>query len=129
MKYAAIAAHVHLFTVAFMCRVLGIAPSGYYAWRGRSPSKKSLRDGALLVHVRAAFKASRRRYGSPRVHADLRAAGQRVARKRVARLMREDVSLPRFRGHISSLSRHDGGVHESQGHNAQAASVYARVQG
>jgi hypothetical protein len=41
----------------------------------------------------------------------------------------EAVSLPRFRGHLSSLSRHDGGVHESQGHKAHAASVHDRVQG
>jgi putative transposase len=108
VKYAAIAAHVRLFTVAFMCRVLGIAPSGYYAWRGRSPSKKSVRDVALLVHVRTAFKASRRRYGSPRVHADLRAAGQRVARKRVARLMREDGLRARQRRRFvnTTQSRH-----------------------
>ena len=97
MKYAVIAAHVRLFSVAFMCRVLGIAPSGYYAWLKSPPSKKSMRDDVLLTHVRAAFKASRRRYGSPRVHADLRAAGHRVARKRVARLMRQDGLRARHR--------------------------------
>jgi putative transposase len=97
VKYAAIAAHVRLFSVAFMCRVLSIAPSGYYAWLKSSPSKKSMRDDVLLTHVRAAFKASRRRYGSPRVHADLRAAGHRVARKRVARLMRQDGLRARHR--------------------------------
>lgn len=97
MKYAVIVAHVRLFSVAFMCRVLGIAPSGYYAWLKSSPSKKAMRDDVLLTHVRAAFKASRRRYGSPRVHADLRAAGHRVARKRVARLMRQDGLRGRHR--------------------------------
>jgi len=97
VKYAVIAAHVRLFSVAFMCRVLGIAPSGYYAWLKSPPSKKSMRDDVLLTHVRAAFKASRRRYGSPRVHADLRAAGHRVARKRVARLMRQDGLRARHR--------------------------------
>lgn len=108
MKYAAIAAHVGLFPVAFMCRVLGLAPSGYYAWLERSPSKKSVRDGVLLAHVRAAFKASRHRYGSPRVHADLRAAGHRVARKRVARLMRQDGLRARRRRRFvfTTLSRH-----------------------
>lgn len=108
MKYAAIAAHVGLFSVAFMCRVLGIAPSGYYAWRERSPSKKSVHDDVLLVHVRAAFKASRRRYGSPRVHADLRAAGHRVARKRIARLMRENGLRARHRRRFvnTTQSRH-----------------------
>ena len=56
MRYAAIVAQVEIFAVAFMCRVLEVAPSGYYAWLERSPSKKSVRDGALLVHVRAAFE-------------------------------------------------------------------------
>jgi putative transposase len=97
VKYAAIVAHVGLFSVALMCRVLEVAPSGYYASLGRSPSRKSVRDGILLVHVRAAFKASRRRYGSPRVHADLHAAGHRVARKRIARLMRQDGLRARHR--------------------------------
>ena len=108
MKYAVIAAHVRLFSVAFMCRVLGLAPSGYYAWLQRSPSKKSTQDDVLLTHVRAAFHASRRRYGSPRVHAELRAAGHRVARKRIARLMRQDGlrARPRRRFVRTTQSRH-----------------------
>jgi len=108
VKYAAIAAHVGLFSVVLMCRVLGLAQSGYYAWRERSPSKKSERDDVLLVHVRAAFKASRRRYGSPRVHADLRAAGHRVGRKRIARLMRQDGLRARHRRRFvhTTQSRH-----------------------
>lgn len=88
MKYAAIAAHVGTYTVAFMCRVLGVVPSGYYAWLQRPTSKRAQQDDALQPHVRAAFQASRQRYGSPRVHAELRAQGHRVSRKRVARLMR-----------------------------------------
>jgi transposase InsO family protein len=108
VKYAAIAAHVGQFSVAFMCRELGVAPSGYYAWHVRSPSKKSARDAALLAHVRAAFKASRRRYGSPRVHAELRATGHRVGRKRIARLMRQDGlrARPRRRFVLTTQSRH-----------------------
>ena len=108
MKYAAVVAQVSLFSVAFMCRVLGIAPSGYYAWLERSPSKKLVRDGVLLAHIRAAFKTSRRRYGSPRVHADLRGAGHRVARKRIARLMRQDGLRARQRRRfvLTTQSRH-----------------------
>src|SRR5262249_33746439 len=90
VKYAAIAAHIGQFSIAFMCRELDVAPSGYYAWQARSPSTRSTRDAALLAHVRAAFKASRHRYGSPRVHAELKAGGHLVGRKRVARLMRQD---------------------------------------
>src|ERR1043165_1499709 len=81
VKSPAIAAHVGQFPVAFMCRELGVAPSGYYAWQTRPPSKRSARDAVLLAHIRAAFKASRCRYGSPRVHAELRAGGHRVARR------------------------------------------------
>jgi transposase InsO family protein len=108
VKYAAISAHVGQFPVAFMCRELSVAPSGYYAWRGRAPSKKSVRDGVLLVHVRAAYKTSSRRYGSPRIHADLRAAGHRVGRKRVARLMRQDGLRARHRRRFvnTTQSRH-----------------------
>jgi putative transposase len=108
VKYAAIAAHVGLYTVALMCRVLHVAPSGFYAWQQRAPSRKSTRDGVLATHVCAAFKASRRRYGSPRVHAELRAAGHRVARKRVARLMRECGlrARPRRRYVLTTQSRH-----------------------
>jgi putative transposase len=97
VKYAAILAHVGQFSVVLMCRVLSVAQSGYYAWLVRSPSKKSVRDQVILVHVRASYKASRRRYGSPRVHADLRVGGHRVARKRVARLMRLDGLRARHR--------------------------------
>jgi transposase InsO family protein len=108
VKYAAIAAHAGLFSVAFMCRELGIAPSGYYAWQVRSPSKKLARDAALLAHVRAAFKASRRRYGSPRLHAELRAGGHHVGRKRIARLMRQDGLRARQRRRfvVTTQSRH-----------------------
>jgi transposase InsO family protein len=108
VRYAAIAAQVGVYTVAFMCRVLGVAPSGFYAWQHRPSSKKAARDQVLAVHVRAAFKASRRRYGSPRVHAELRAQGHRVARKRVARLMREDAlrARPRRRYVHTTQSKH-----------------------
>ena len=108
VKYAAISAHVGQFPVAFMCRELSVAPSGYYASLGRKPSKRAARDGVLLAHVRDAYKTSRRRYGSPRVHADLQAAGHRVARKRVARLMREDGLRARHRRRFvnTTQSRH-----------------------
>ena len=108
MKYAAIAAHVGAYTVAFMCRVLGVAPSGYYAWLLCPTSKRSQQDDVLQPHVRAAFDASRQRYGSPTVHAELRAKGRRVGRKRVARLMREAGlrARPRRRFRHTTLSNH-----------------------
>lgn len=108
MKYAAIVAHAGEFSVVCMCRALGVAPSGYYAWRRRPLSDRAHRDHALTAHVRAAFAASKGRYGSPRVHAELRIAGHRVGRKRVARLMRSDGlrARPRRRYVVTTQSRH-----------------------
>jgi putative transposase len=75
--------------VARMCRVLGVSPSGYYAWRKRGLSRRRREDAALLERVRRIWEGSGRTYGAPRVWAELRAGGVRCSRKRVARLMRE----------------------------------------
>ena len=75
--------------VATMCRVLGVSPSGYYAWQERSPSARARADAALLETIRAIHEKSRGTYGVPRVHAELQAEGARVGRKRVRRLMRQ----------------------------------------
>jgi putative transposase len=72
-----------------MCRVLGVSPSGYYAWRKRGLSRRRREDAALLERVRGVWEGSGRTYGAPRVWAELRAGGVRCSRKRVARLMRE----------------------------------------
>ena len=83
-----------------MCRVLGVSPSGYYAWSGRGPSDRSVADAALTPEIRRAHARSRGTYGAPRVHAELREAGVHVGRKRIARLMRADglagISRRRF---------------------------------
>ena len=71
-----------------MCRVLGVSPSGYYAWRHRGPSAHTRKDIELTQKIRLSHQASRGTYGAPRLHADLADEGIRVGRKRVARLMR-----------------------------------------
>jgi len=75
------------FPVDFMCQQLGVSRSGYYAWKERPQSKRHKEDRDLAQVVTAVHQESRGRYGSPRVHAELRARGRRVSRKRVARLM------------------------------------------
>ena len=72
-----------------MCRVLGVSPSGYYAWRKRGPSKRKVRDDELKTFVLAFHTRSDGTYGRPRIHEDLKEAGHRVAAKRVGRLMKE----------------------------------------
>lgn len=71
-----------------LCRVLGLSTAGYYAWRSRPESKRAAEDRALLDDIRRAHEGSGGRYGSPRVHATLRAHGRQVGRGRVERLMR-----------------------------------------
>lgn len=77
-------------SVSRACTVIGVSPSGYYAWRGRTESTRQREDRRLKVHVRAVHRASRGTYGAPRVHAELLARGFSVGRGRVARLMQEE---------------------------------------
>lgn len=89
-KYACIAAHAAAFAITLMCRVLGVSATGYDAAQRRPPSARVRTDEALLVTIRTVHRRSRRRYGAPRVHAELQAEGRHVSRKRVARLMQAD---------------------------------------
>jgi putative transposase len=70
-----------------MCRVLGVSPSGYSAWRKRPLAPRARADVELTAQIQVVHRDSRGTYGTPRLHADLAARGVRVGRKRVARLM------------------------------------------
>jgi hypothetical protein len=71
-----------------MCDALGVSPLGFYAWRSRPESARKIANRELLNDIRRVHADHRGRYGAPRVHAELRAEGQSVSRKRVARVMR-----------------------------------------
>jgi len=75
------------YPIATMCRVLGVSTSGYYAWRKHRPSQREQEDVQLAAQIRRIHARSNGTYGAPRLHAELAAAGVRVGRKRVARLM------------------------------------------
>lgn len=76
-------------STAEMCRVLQVSRSGFYDWEARQPSQHDVTDRLLAEEIEAIWECSARTYGAPRVHAWLRRQGYRVARKRVARIMRE----------------------------------------
>ena len=76
------------YSVDMMCRLLGVARSGYYAWLNEPVSDRAQEDVRLLRLIRASFVASHGIYGSPRVFLDLREAGETCSKHRVARLMR-----------------------------------------
>ena len=73
-----------------MCRVLNVAPSGYYAWLKQPLSRRAQEDARLLRLIRASFTASHGIYGAPRVFLDLREEGETCSKHRVERLMREN---------------------------------------
>jgi len=109
MKFQFIRDHREHFPVRLMCRVLGASPSGFYDWLRRPESPRAGEDRALVEKIQAVHGDSRRTYGSPRVHASLKAAGYRIGRNRVARLMRENgiraKTKRKFR--VTTDSRHD----------------------
>lgn len=89
MKFAWIEAKKASFPVSAMCRVLKVSRSGFYRWLTAKSSSREKEDRALAARIVRIHDDSRRTYGSPRVHQELRAQGTRVGRKRVERLMRE----------------------------------------
>jgi putative transposase len=99
--------HQAVFPIAVMARVLGVSEAGYYAWRRRPPSAHAVADAALLKRVRTIHASSRETYGAPRVHAELRAEGEKHGRKRIARLMRVAglVGASRRRNSVTTTRR------------------------
>jgi len=116
VRYAIVRAEKDRFPVEMMCELLDVWPSGYYAWLKRPESRRRQRDRELIAMVQAAFADSRWTYGSPRVTAELRSVGERVSRKRVARLMREQglVARPRRRSVRTTDSAHHWPVATNQ---------------
>jgi transposase InsO family protein len=89
VKFAFIDAEKARHSVVVLCDVLGVSTSGFYAWRKRPASARNRKDAQLTAQIAGIHTRSRGTYGSPRVHAELAAQGQRVGRKRVARLMKQ----------------------------------------
>jgi len=112
LKFAFIQAEKAAFPVTVLCRVLGVSRAGFYAAHSRPVAARVTQDARLTVQIAAIHRASRRCYGSPRVHAELRAHGQCTSRKRVARLMRHAGLAARRRRvfRITTDSRHTRAV-------------------
>ncbi len=109
MKFAWIQTEKATYPLTKLCRWLDVTRSGFYAWRRRPESTHAREDRRLTVLVRASFEASKRRYGSPRVHEDLLEQDEHVSRKRVVRLMQKDGLQARRRKRytLTTMSDHD----------------------
>jgi putative transposase len=90
MRFRLIDAAKEDFPVTRLCQVLGVSPSGYFAWRSRPASSRQREDLVLLAHIRSAFARSNGTYGSPRMTHELQDDGVQIGRRRTARLMREN---------------------------------------
>ena len=90
-----------------MCRVLGVSASGYYDWRDRKPSRRAMANAVLVEQIRQIHAESDGTYGMPRVRAELMDREIRVARQRVARLMRCHGirGVSRRRGYVVTTRR------------------------
>jgi transposase InsO family protein len=92
---------------ALACRALGVSVSWFYKWRDRPATARRGRRVAVDEAVRASFDASAGTYGSPRVHADLREEGWRVAKKTVAESMARQGLVARPKRRRRGLTRPD----------------------
>ena len=81
-------AHEERFTVSALCRVLGVARSGYYAWKRRGESPRDEENRRLDADIQRIFGLHKGRYGAPRMALELEAEGWQVSRRRVAKRMR-----------------------------------------
>ena len=109
MRFGFIQAERANHRVSLLCRVLNVSRQGFYAWLGRKPCERQVRDSELAHDVRRVFEASKGRYGAPRVYRDLRLQGESTSRKRIARLMRQHglVARPKRRRFVCTTdSRH-----------------------
>jgi putative transposase len=88
MRFQFIEDHRDEFSVRLMCKVLEVSTSGYYAWRGRPPSKREMANRELMAKIKEEFEKSSETYGSPRIYQVMRKLGLMCSPNRVARLMR-----------------------------------------
>jgi len=95
-KLAFISAHGSTYSIRLLCAVLGVARSWFHDWQAsdQTRSSESRAEADLVDQIRAVFQHSGERYGAPRIHAELQANGVRIARKRGARLMRDNGLRP-----------------------------------
>ena len=106
MKYQCIEQYKQEFPVVAMCRVLEISESGFSAWRKRPACQRAREDAQLTQEIQQVFERHQGRYGSPRMYRERKDGGRKIARKRVARLMREaDISARRKRRRVLTTRR------------------------
>jgi putative transposase len=90
---------------AVACRALGVSRSWFYKHKDGTLTTRAARREALTAEVRRLFTAHRGTYGSPRITADLRAAGWKVSENTVAAILREQGLAARRKKKRRSATR------------------------
>lgn len=108
MRFAWVHKHRAVWPIARICRALRVTRSGYYAWRQRPVSATAARRAELVGRIRAVHASSRRTYGSPRVHRELRSRGVRCNVKTVAKLMRDHRIRSRIKRRFKPMTTASG---------------------
>jgi putative transposase len=115
VKYAWIKEQRDLFSVARMCRQLGVSRTGYCQWRTRPPSERSMANSALDAQVAAIHACSKRSYGRPRIVRDLLKHGTPVSHERVRNSLKRQGLRPVYKrpyrvttdsGHTKPIAAH-----------------------
>jgi transposase InsO family protein len=86
MRYQFIRDHEEEFRVQRMCRALQVSASGYYDWRDRPCSRRTLENLELLKRIRNIHAESDENYGAIKTWKALRRQGTWCGHNRVARI-------------------------------------------
>lgn len=88
MRFAFIHAEKACFPLTTLCNLFEVSRQGYHQYISRPRSARALSDDILREKILKLHAEHHGRYGSPRIHAALRAQGERVGKRRVERIMR-----------------------------------------
>ena len=120
------------YPVRVLCDVLGVSPAGYYAWRSRPESRRSAANRKLVDDIKRVHRDTCGRYGSPRIHVELKAQGRGVSRGRIERLMRHHgirAIMARPRRARTTDSRHDFPIAPNLLRTEAKRDIFAYIEG
>ena len=105
MKFRFMKDHNKEFCIEKMAKVFQVSRAGYYKFLRKSPGKRELENQRILKEIRKVYETSRKTYGSPRIHGELKKAGESCSKKRIARLMKQAKIQPKMRKHWKKTTK------------------------
>ena len=110
VRFAFIAEQQDIYPVVTPCKVMKVSRSGFYSYLKRSerePTEREKETTMLITAIKVIYEESKKRYGSPCIHAELKRRGYVCSLARVKRLMRQEgiYAIPerKCKSHKTSL--------------------------